>query len=313
MQSRIIVIGESLLDILFRDGQPLSATPGGSMLNVSLSLGRLGLRVTFVTELGEDQPGDIIRRALADNGVDTSFVGTLVPGKTPVALAFLDDKGDAFYDFYKLYPPDRLSGPLPRPAPGDILLFGSFFAVDPAIRPALMPWLRSFHGLGLNVYDPNIRTRSLDSSSRLKALFEENAGLSDIVKGSDEDFMTVYGTADPERLFPPLRERGCFALIVTRGPDDVLLVGEGLKLSVPVPPLRPVSTIGAGDAFNAGLLFGLTRLGIDRERLPSLTSQLWAEILGAAVAFSAEVCLSRENAIGREFAAKIAQERGAEQ
>ena len=71
---RIYAVGETLLDVIFRHNQPVSATPGGSMLNTAVSLGRLGTEVSFVSDYGQDHVGKIIDDFLNGNRVDTTFV-----------------------------------------------------------------------------------------------------------------------------------------------------------------------------------------------------------------------------------------------
>ena len=95
----IYTLGETVLDILFKDGKPVSATPGGSMLNTAVSLGRMGVPVSFISEYAADTTGSIIKDFLNENGVDTSFVSNHLDGKTSLALAFLDEKNNAAYSF----------------------------------------------------------------------------------------------------------------------------------------------------------------------------------------------------------------------
>lgn len=57
---KIIGIGETILDIIFRNNQPSHAVPGGSTFNTLISLGRLGVPATFISEIGKDTVGDII-------------------------------------------------------------------------------------------------------------------------------------------------------------------------------------------------------------------------------------------------------------
>jgi len=66
--------------------------------------------------------------------------------------------------------------------------------------------------------------------------------------------------------------------------------------------IKTVSTVGAGDSFNAGILFGLLRSRIRRQDLPTLTEKDWDEIIQCGLDFSAEVCQSYENYISIEFA-----------
>ena len=57
---KVIGIGETILDILFKDNQPMKAVPGGSVFNSIISLGRMGANVIFVSEVGSDRVGDIV-------------------------------------------------------------------------------------------------------------------------------------------------------------------------------------------------------------------------------------------------------------
>jgi fructokinase len=100
----VFTIGETILDIIFENGQPVAAKAGGSMLNSAVSLGRCGLQVEMLTELGEDKIGEMVKGFLNDNGVGTLFLKLAEGFKTPVSLAFLDEKGNAQYSFYKQYP-----------------------------------------------------------------------------------------------------------------------------------------------------------------------------------------------------------------
>ena len=66
---KIYAVGETVYDILFKGEQPVAARPGGAMLNASVSLGRLGLPIHLITEIGNDQVGSQIQKFLKDNGV----------------------------------------------------------------------------------------------------------------------------------------------------------------------------------------------------------------------------------------------------
>ena len=100
-QKRIIGIGETVFDILFRDDQPQKAVPGGSTFNSIVSLGRAGMNCVMVTEVGGDHVGDIICNFLQENGVSTEYVCRHENVKSHISLAFLDENNDAQYVFYK--------------------------------------------------------------------------------------------------------------------------------------------------------------------------------------------------------------------
>lgn len=84
---KIIGIGETVLDIIFKDGQPIGAYPGGSTFNAMVSLGRSGMNTTFISEVGSDRVGDFIRKFLIENGVNADGVAAFPGSKSPISLA----------------------------------------------------------------------------------------------------------------------------------------------------------------------------------------------------------------------------------
>ena len=94
---KVFGIGETILDIIFRNDQPQKAVPGGSVFNGLISLGRLNVPVSFISELGNDRVGDMIRDFMEDNHITTEFVDRFPDGKSPISLAFLDDDKNANY------------------------------------------------------------------------------------------------------------------------------------------------------------------------------------------------------------------------
>ena len=159
MQGRnIYAIGETVYDILFKGEQPVAARPGGAMLNASVSLGRLGLPIHLITEIGNDQVGSQIQKFLNDNGVMLSKTAVFSGGSTALALAFLDDNENASYTFYKDYPEERLNFKMPEVAGNDIILFGSSFSISREVREKLTGFLSAARKAGaIIIYDPNFR------------------------------------------------------------------------------------------------------------------------------------------------------------
>ena len=138
---KIIGIGETILDIIFKNGQPTKALPGGSVFNTMVSLGRLGIPVHFITELGQDQVGNNILSFMRENNLSTENVDIFCEGKSPVSLAFLNDQNEARYMFYTQYPENRLNVIWPRIDPDDILILGSYYAVNPSLRYRITEFL----------------------------------------------------------------------------------------------------------------------------------------------------------------------------
>src|SRR5665647_652751 len=183
---KIYGIGETVLDIIFKDGQPQAAKAGGSVLNSVVSMGRMGLPVSFISEYGQDDVGDLIDGFLKDNGVDTSSVHRFHDGSTSLALAFLDEKNDAHYTFYKDFPEKRLDIDFPVIEKDDIVQCGSFYAIWPEIREKFRKFIRTAKDKGaLVLYDPNFRKTHVSELAILKPLIIENMKMTSLLRGSD--------------------------------------------------------------------------------------------------------------------------------
>ena len=101
---KVIGIGETILDILFKNNQPVAAVPGGSSFNSIISVGRAGVPCSFVGYTGADIVGQQTIDFMNCNGVSTEFFEVREDEKSAISLAFLDEKGDARYMFYKKPP-----------------------------------------------------------------------------------------------------------------------------------------------------------------------------------------------------------------
>jgi fructokinase len=297
---KVYCIGETVLDVIFREGKVVSAQPGGSMLNTAISLARAGMEVEFISDFGLDRPGDLVGEFLKQNGVSTRFVSRYADGKTTLALAFLDEQREAAYSFYRDLPSSRLDIDLPVTAPDDLVLFGSFYALTPAIREKLVSFVRAAKQQGsLVIYDPNFRKPHLHELPALKPRILENIAMADLVRGSDEDFLHIFAAATAQAAwshFPP-----DVILVCTTGGRMVEVLGAGKHLRFPVPEIEVVSTVGAGDAFNAGLISAIVQRGMTRETLPLAGEQEWHEMTGTGIRFAQDVCLQYDNYISDEM------------
>jgi len=108
-----------------------------------------------------------------------------------------------------------------------------------------------------------------------------------------------------QKLFEKVHSLGCEVLIITHGSDEILLFKECTKTRVAAAAVEAVSTIGAGDSFNAGLMYELYRRQISPNNLNMIPSCEWAEIVSVASSFAANTCSHYENYISQEFAQHI--------
>ena len=289
--NRVIGIGETVLDILFKDDQPQKAVPGGSTFNSIVSLGRAGVKCVMVTEAGGDHIGDIICRYLQDNGVSSEYVCRHDNVKSHISLAFLDHNNDAQYIFYKDHASVSLDGKLPAITKDDVVLFGSFFAINPAIRPVVGGLLRSAREAGAWLYyDVNFRKNHIADLPDVKGNIEENMTLADVVRGSMDDFWYLYALADAEEIYSCV-SRHCRKLILTDGAKPIRVFTPDGCETFPVQPVETVSTVGAGDNFNAGYIYAMMQ-GLDKESDRIEVAQRWSQ----------DVCRQIGNNISDELA-----------
>ena len=303
---RVIGIGETILDILFKENQPKAAVPGGSVFNGIISLGRAGANVTFISEVGGDKVGNIILDFMKENGVGTDNVVVYPDRRSPVSLAFLNENNDAEYIFYKDYPNLRLDVEMPEVTGDDIIMFGSFYAITPQLRDKVKELLDKARKVGAIIYyDVNFRKTHAHEAIKLMPTILENFEYADIVRGSNEDFGYMFGMTDPDKVYQHKVSFYCPHFICTNGGEGLCLRTVTLKKDYPVEPLQTVSTIGAGDNFNAGLVFGLLKNRIRKADLDELTEADWDKIIASGMSFSKEVCTSLDNYISKEFAASL--------
>ena len=301
---KVIGIGETVLDIIFKNERPVSAVPGGSVYNGIISLGRAGVPAAFISEVGDDRIGRRTVDFLKENGVDASNVNMFKGSKSPVSLAFLNDNNDAEYIFYKDHPHDRLDYICPEINRDDIVMLGSYYAVNPVIRPQVAALMNHARSNGAIIYyDVNFRSSHANEVMKLTPNILENFEYADIVRGSHDDFKVMYKMETSDKVYNSEISFYCKKFICTQGADPVEVRAEnGFAKSYPSEKMKTVSTIGAGDNFNAGFVFGLIKDGITREDIDhGLTEAQWDSLLKSAQEFSAECCKDIYNYVSKEF------------
>lgn len=299
-----------MLDIIFRGDQPISAVPGGSTYNAIISLGRAGVQTSFISETGNDRVGRMIIQFLKDNGCQAECVNVYPDSKSPVSLAFLNEQNDAEYIFYKDHPNDRLDFAYPNVEPDDIVLFGSYYALNPVIRPQVKAFLEYAHERGaILYYDVNFRGSHQNEIMRITPNLLENFELADIVRGSAEDFEILFHKNDPDVVYRSQIMFYTKDFIYTQAANPIELRATGIvKKQYPIEPIETVSTIGAGDNFNAGFAYGLIKYGITKDMLTrGLHEEQWDQLISSGQQFSTEVCRSLYNYISPEFGLRLRQ------
>ncbi|MFE2875840.1 PfkB family carbohydrate kinase [Streptomyces roseus] len=226
-----LVIGEAIVDVLTGADGVRRSRPGGSPANVALGLARLGHPVRLATRIGRDGPGRALHAHLRDSGVVLT-PGSFTDDATSTATARLDAAGGAHYSFDVTWdlPPGALGG-LGGPAPA-------------------------------HVHTGSIATALAPGADRERPRVERLVALSDVVKASEEDLSWLCPGRSPDEtarrwLAGTGAADGPALVVVTMAGAGARVFWPGGRCEVPATAVEVTDTVGAGDAFMAGLLSGL--------------------------------------------------------
>lgn len=302
IQRKVIASGENILDILFENGQPVSATPGGSAFNSAVSLALTGTNTYFMGETGDDETGKNIRNFMESHGIKTAYMQTRQNWKTAVALAFMDENHEAHYAFYRESPTPNPHFTIPEFQENDILLFGSYQAICPPLNQQTERLLtQAKASKALIYYDLNFRPSHRKERNKLISAVERNCRMANIVRASADDFEALFDERNLEKVYQKNLKSWCPILIGTAGPEDIQIFTPTGQYRFSAEHIQPVSTIGAGDNFNAGFIYALIRLGITDRQLDRLSAETWQKLVFCGTAFASHVCMRRENVISPDF------------
>lgn len=296
---KVVAMGETILDILFRGGQPVAAVPGGSSFNSMVSVGRTGWPAAFLGYTGGDEVGRQIVAFMRRNGIATDYCEQREGERSSVSLAYLSEQGDAQYVFYKDTP--HLTGRERIPAFGrdDLLLYGSYFAIAPGTRPLVEEVLRRAQAAEAIVYyDLNFRRSHQHELAALTPALRSNMRLSTLVRGSADDFEVMYRSRCATYIYKEYIAPLCPLFLMTAGSEPITLCTPAGAYTFEAPRVdHVVSSVGAGDNFNAGFLCALMEEGITRRDLPALGRDQWQRLIAKGTSYAAQVCQSTDNYI----------------
>jgi fructokinase len=282
----VLVIGESLIDVVRAADGTTTEHVGGSAANVAVALARLGRSVRFATSFADDPHGRMVAEHLERAGVRLTNDPHSI-ARTSTAIATLDSDGAASYEFdldWVLDPPPVEA----MPAAVHVCSLGAVLTPGADVVHAAVSRL---HGGALVSYDVNARPVVTGTGPDLVERVERLAAVSDLVKASDEDLTALY----PDLALPDaargLLERGPSAVVVTRGEQGAVWFSRSGLVEVPSTRVQVADTIGAGDTFSAALLDGL----LGRGEPAVLDEAAIRAVLGRAVR-AAAVAVSRPGA-----------------
>lgn len=308
-RSRIYAIGESAYDILFKNDKPYDGKVGGAVINTAVSLGRMNTDVYLVGDIADDKIGKITLNFLEENKVKTEYFRLNPYNQSRISLAFIDNPNQPHYLFYKLKGENNFQLTFPVDYYGDIILFGSLYSVRPDYHFQIFNFLQKAQAHNsLIYYDPNFRKNHLNILPEIIPNLLKNIEISDIIKGSDEDFHTIFGCKNFEETVFKIDASHKKILIYTRGKKSLKASVFGKFIDLKIDEVETKSAVGAGDSFNAGFVWELYNRNICKNNYQSISIDVWSQILRSANRFAAHVCTRDENYISTGFADSINQE-----
>jgi fructokinase len=276
--TQVAVLGECVADAFTtgsreRGELTLRVLPGGGPANTAVALARLGTRTRFLGRISHDAFGALFRAHLDASGVDLT---ACVPAAEPstLAVATLDDAGQAGYSFHAEGAADWQwsATELTTDRIGDAacLHTGSLaLARDPGAEH-IEELLAAVPDTVTVSIDPNVRAALIDPAI-YRARMPRWCALADIVKLSGDDLEHIRPGEPAEQVCDAWHEAGVRLVVITRGPRGALVSVDGARTHIPALATEVVDTVGAGDAFTAGLLHRLGTEGLLGGRLKALS------------------------------------------
>lgn len=250
----IVVVGEHVVDLVPAGVGLLRAALGGGPANTAIAAARLGAPVAMAARLGRDSFGSAFRTRLEQSGVDTGYV--VITGQpSALALATLDDDGEARYDFWLSGAADFgwRDGELPDLPDGSTIHIGSLAAFLPPGADTIERWAARHRDRCTISFDPNLRAVALarpDSLVRLERL----VALAHIVRASEHDLVDAYPNVPAMDTARRWLDAGPRLVVVTHGDAGATALTAQSQATVDAPKVSTVDTIGAGDTAMGALL-----------------------------------------------------------
>jgi fructokinase len=293
----LLSCGDALVDFLpvkSTDGRDaIVPVVGGSCLNIAVGLARLGARTGFVGGISTDLFG----RMIADHAMASQVeLGYATRSDLQTTLAFVRTvDGEPQYAFYDEATASRSWTYRRGSIPFDeieAIHIGSTTLIDEKTAAETLAMVESARGSATISFDPNCRPNLVKRRADYIDRMEAFAARAAIVRMSDVDFEFLYGGADHAGMAKSLIEMGASLVVVTRGAEGAQAWHrEAGAIEVQAPSVNVVDTIGAGDSFQAALLFALRAIGrIETGSLAQMNFDELGRVLSFASICSAFTC-----------------------
>ncbi|SDC21626.1 5-dehydro-2-deoxygluconokinase [Pelagirhabdus alkalitolerans] len=274
--TELVTFGESMVLFYprFENGiessQQFTKAIGGAESNIALALARLNHSVRWISQLGADPFGDYILKTLKGEGVDTSFVEQT--SDYPTGIYFKEKRplrNPAVYYYRR----DSAASQLSPSDFSDDWIHDTQFVHVTGITPALNEQMFQLTKAVMKrakelekrvVFDPNIRFKLWSEKEAKQKLFEL-LPYCDVFLPGEEELDCLFGSDMSELdLFDSIHDLGIRLIVVKKGAEGAVASFDSKRISAPPYKVEQViDTVGAGDAFAAGLLHELMKIPFD--------------------------------------------------
>ncbi|ENE3043637.1 aminoimidazole riboside kinase [Escherichia coli] len=269
MSAKVWVLGDAVVDLLPESDGRLLPCPGGAPANVAVGIARLGGTSGFIGRVGDDPFGALMQRTLLTEGVDITYLKQDELHRTSTVLVDLNDQGERSFTFMVRPSADLFleTTDLPCWRHGEWLHLCSIaLSAEPSRTSAFTAMTAIRHAGGFVSFDPNIREDLWQDEHLLRLCLRQALQLADVVKLSEEEWRLISGKAQNDRDICALaKEYEIAMLLVTKGAEGVVVCYRGQVHHFAGMSVNCVDSTGAGDAFVAGLLTGLSSTGLSTD------------------------------------------------
>ncbi|MBI5721997.1 MAG: sugar kinase [Burkholderiales bacterium] len=234
---------------------------GGDTSNFAIAAARQGARVGYLSALGDDPYGRMLRELWEAEGVDHRGVKTEPDAFTAIYFVTHDAGRQGGHQFHFF----RAGSAASRMAPADLAreriararvlhLSGISLAISAQACDTGYAAIECARAAGVRVsFDTNLR-RKLWSLDRARAVMTDVMRLADICLPSLEDVQAITGLAEPDALVDHCLRLGAKVVALKLGAEGALVADATQRHRIPPFPCRPVDATGAGDAFGGAFV-----------------------------------------------------------
>lgn len=283
----IVVAGESLVDLIVDPAMELVAIPGGGPFNTARTIARLGGSVAFLGRISSDRFGRQAKATLVHDGVDPRFIEP-TDDPTTLAVAELDPTGAATYRFYVQGTAaaglSEAGIPAVLAARPTALHVGTLGLVLEPLATTIDALVARLDPAAIIMVDVNARPTATPDPAAYRDRLARLLARADVIKASEPDLAFLYPSLDPDAALARAAAAGSGVVLCTAGPGPLVIAAGEARRTLPVPSVRVVDTVGAGDAFGGGFLHAWMEASRGRDGLRDLDAVAAAAGVGIRVA-----------------------------